>query len=263
MLGNLNLLFVFALALLLKLSIAHASESIAIISEEDAAVVAEVTDVIPPRGKKIGFKNKNGEMAAIVTARETYDVPSKGTRATLAPQIGTTGMFGRYKDNVSTSISVGAALDIPVSKKVSAEIEGTYTRNEMKYAMPSRGNQIHQHPFDSFSIGANGKYYFVRKVFSPYVGLGVAGICYQNLSRGALNPAGYYNEWIGTGQLMAGMDINLSQKVSIGVRGSGFVPLFSRPEVRESGGASLPGYEEAAAIDSLFYRALGTVRFAL
>lgn len=262
MLGNLNLLFVFAVAFLLKLTIAHGADQIAIISEEDAAVVAEVTDVIPPRGKKIGFKNKDGVMAAIVTARETYAAP-RSTRATLAPQVGTTGYIGATKNQISSYASVGAALDIPISNKVSAELEGGYTKHEMSYVMPSRGNELLKHDFETISIGANGKYYFSRKTFSPYVGLGIAGTCFQNLSLGALNPTSRYNDWVGMGQLIAGLDVNLSSSFSIGVRGSGVAPLFSRPDVRESGGASLPGYEEAAAVSSVFYRALGTVRFAL
>jgi opacity protein-like surface antigen len=246
MLGNLKLIFVLAVGLALQLSLVHAAQEVTI-DDEDMAVVNSVSDVIPPRGRKIGFKNKNGDTVAIVTARESRNatyVPKQGLSATISPTVGMSGIAGSHQDEMTNKLTAGFALDVPITQKFSAELEGLYSIN-----------QIQRHDVEALSFGANGKYYFSRKFFSPYVGAGIAALCYQNLSMGAVNPTGRYNEWIGAGQLLAGVDFNISSKVSIGVRGSGVMPLFSRPDV--------PSSVEAAVVDSFLYRAMGSVRFAL
>lgn len=181
-------------------------------------------------------------------------------RVSLIPMVGGSMYATRWNDHIGNSYTFGLAVDVPVSPLVSAEIEGGYARYNISYSYNPA--YVYNHDFDQFLLGVNTKIYLIRGVFRPYIGGGLTGVYYDNMTHGPYYP-GRYSQWIGMGQLLTGADISLSDDIAIGARGAWLIPMFNRPVTSDNGVYSQPYYEEAGAINTSFYKLMATLKVAL
>jgi hypothetical protein len=72
-----------------------------------------------------------------------------------------------------------------------------------------------------------------------------------------------YDHVLGSAQLLVGADVMVSSSVGIGVRGAWLIPVINRPLEADVGNKAAPGFEEAAAMNTSFYRIMGSVSIAL
>jgi hypothetical protein len=199
--------------------------------------------------------------------RREREVPS----VAIIPMLGTSAFSGRWSINTSNDYNFGLAVEAPISRLFSIEAEGAYGSYQLAYTNTVSPNAAFAHRFDQYLLGANGKLYFWQAMFRPYVGAGLDAVYYSGMNHGPYDPnpltrMASYNQLIGAGQLLAGMDVALAQSISVGVRGSWLVPFINTPTTGDTVGAAgpgaAPGYEEANLINASFYRVQGTVRIA-
>jgi hypothetical protein len=198
----------------------------------------------------------NGAPSVQIVNADASEASDPDKRVMLTPMFGYSSYVGRWRYHTTNPATVGLILEAPVSRNFSLEVEGSYAKHGITYSSYS-------HNFDLYGIGAGGKLYLMKGVLSPYIGAGLMGLYYDGMSRGPSLPFQYYDHWLGSGQLTAGGDIALSREIAIGVRGAYVRPLFNQPATYTNGLYSSPGYEEAAAINTAFWRLMGAVRIAL
>lgn len=182
----------------------------------------------------------------------------------ITPTIGTMWWGGGWGPYITNQYALGLLVDFPLSRSVSLEIEGAYANNRINYISP--GGYGH-HTFDQFMAGGNGKVYLWRGVINPYVGAGITGIYYSGMRGVQMGYPGIqqYNQLVGSGQLLVGSEVGVSENITLGARGSWLLPLINRPLNQDypggpTGRTASPGFEEAAAINTSFFRLVGTVR---
>jgi hypothetical protein len=177
----------------------------------------------------------------------------------LTPMIGWQQYYGSWGQQIYNNYSFGLSLEIPLHPIFSLEVEGSYAQNKINWAGPGPISPfMGLHNFNQYSLGLNGKLYIVRsRVFNPYVGAGILASLFDGLW--SIRRYGYYSQATGSGQLMAGVDINLFKNVAIGARGSLVVPVIT-PFVPNNGYVAAPGFEDASAISTAYFRAMGTVK---
>lgn len=254
------LVFVFAVSLFLKVAVVAGAEVESSGSDAEAVAVetSQPETILAANQTNISVDNEE-------SARVRYDDPSAvlGTRAhssshyqkvALIPMIGGSGFNGRWYDHISNSYTFGLALDVPVSETFSCEIEGAYAKYNIAYS-------YFAHDFNQYTIAGNGKIYLSRGVLQPYAGLGVAGLYYQNMTRGPSYPV-RYNQWVGAGQALVGADVKVSEQLAVGIRGTWVLPLFNRPATIDNGYYAFPYYEEASAMNSTFFRVMGSAKLS-
>ncbi len=200
--------------------------------------------------------SNEGETSVQVISSQASESVHPEHRLALIPMMGVSGWTGRWNQHVTNSLAYGLILEAPISRNFSLEIEGSYAQYNISYS--SFG-----HNFDLYGLGGNGKIYLARGTFSPFIGAGLMGLYFDNMSRGPSYPYQGYNHWLGSLQLMAGGDIALSRDISLGLRGAYVRPLFNQPATFTSGYYTNAGFEESAAINSAFFRLMGAVRIAL
>lgn len=222
-------------------------------TEVSPAVEPDSITVTPVSGR---LASSYPMSAAQTVSADAYEKSDPQMRASLIPMVGTAGWIGAWNYHVTNRYTLGMILEAPVSRNFSLEVEGSYGDHGITYSSYS-------HNFNLFGLGANGKLYLVRGVFNPYIGAGMMGLMFNGMTRGPNFPYQTYDHWLGSGQLMAGGDIALSRDISIGVRGAFIRPLINRPTTYHNGVVSFPGFEEAAAISTSFYRLMAAVRVAL
>jgi len=190
-------------------------------------------------------------VAPTTTVSESAAVASQSASGiAIIPMIGGTGYSGRWNDHISNTYSLGLALEVAMSSVVALEAEGSFGKHSISYSSL-------RHDFQQYGVGGNIKLYPVKSaLISPYLGLGLMGIYYEDMMRYPFR----YNRWVGAPQALAGVDVNVNEGLALGVRGSYLVPLLNRPATADNGIFSYPGYEEAAAIDSSFVRVMGTAK---
>ena len=188
----------------------------------------------------------------VLTASETM---SDGSELYLIPMVGTTAFVGRWNDHIKNNYTFGLIVEKPLSERLSIEVEGSYGKSYITYS-----NFLHS--FNQFTVAGNGKYYLGTGMLQPYVGAGIVGTYFQNMTGGPLAPYNY-NHWLGSGQLIAGGDVVVTKDVSVGVRGAYVRPLFNKPGTLHNGVFSAPGFEESAAINSSYVKLMGAVKVAL
>lgn len=207
-----------------------------------------------------------------------YDPYSRYFRTSIIPMVGTAGYLGNsnsygmrgWNNQVYNQFAFGLGVDIPVAPLFSTEVEGGFAQYTTNYALPiaPRPGIIigAPHVFNQWNLAVDGKFYFVRHhIFRPYVGLGLMGLYYEDMMRPmAPPPFQRYNQFVGAGQAILGADVSVSQDIGIGIRGALVQPLFNLPMTANTWvGTSAPGYEDAAIINSAFYKLMGTVRVNL
>jgi hypothetical protein len=171
--------------------------------------------------------------------------------------VGGADYFGRWGSHIGNAYVFGLALDVPITSRLSLEVEGSRAEYNITYS-----NFIHD--FNQSTVGGNAKLYLLRdQLVQPFVGAGIMGVYYENMSHGPAYPYSSYNHWLGAGQLLAGADVSLTEDLALGLRTSWIIPMFNRPTTADNGRFSFPYYEEAAAINTSFYRIMGSVKVDL
>lgn len=192
--------------------------------------------------------NSNSELKASVTK------PSTTAGLSLIPMVGTTAYQGNWNNHITNSYSLGIALELSLIPLLSLEIEAGHGRYYISYSS-------YGHHFNQYTYGGTAKFYINRGIVQTYIGGGVLGISYQNMTRG-MSSFSTYDYTVGAGQIIGGADIALSNNVSIGIRGGYIVPLFNRPRVISTTTYAYPEFEEAAAMDTAMYRLMGAVKIS-
>jgi hypothetical protein len=165
----------------------------------------------------------------------------------ITPVAGATAFQGAWYNHISNRGTVGLILDIPIFSILSIEAEAQYGRFNLSYSNYS-------HNFSQYTGGANAKVTLGNGLFQPYLGAGMMAVYYQGMAN-----TGYTNnianQMVGAAQVVAGLDLNILGGVAIGARGELLHPVTNLPQV--NGGL---GSQDAAAMNSNFYRIMGTVK---
>lgn len=200
---------------------------------------------IVPSGSRVAY---NPEDTPSLSYSRTIGAPYE---IAIMPMMGGTLWWGDWRRHVHNDYTFGLVVEVPVTHHLALEAEGSYGQYDISYS-----NLLHE--FQQYSIGGNVKITPLRiaQIIRPYFGLGLVGLYYQNMQSGLVR----YNRWIGSPQLMAGIDAEVAPKVYLGVRGSWTYPLINRPATADNGIQTLPYYEDAGAINTSFFRLLGTVK---
>jgi opacity protein-like surface antigen len=199
--------------------------------------------------------NNTADVSSVLGARRSEPT---ATHVALIPMVGGSDYKGAWGDHITHSYSLGLALEVPSSSNLAFEIEGAYNRFNTQYLQLSSFARPYSHDFNQYTIGGNAKLYIVRSQINPYIGAGAAALIYENMDHG--NPFTKYNQTIGAGQLMAGADVNVSEQVAVGLRGTYLVPVLNRPDTASQGRNAMAGFEDASLMNESQYRVLGTVR---
>ena len=272
---KLFLVLVFGVGLFLKVSaasgaegflVAHAGETETTITNgdvdyDDEGLGEAVEEVRAKKRHKsdtriqnnliVADRSSNGSNAGTVSASMREDRSSNPLA--IIPMAGGSGYQGNWNNHIGNAYSLGLALELTVSQVLALEGEVGYGRYNISYSYFS-------HDFNQYNYGGNAKFYLTRGLIQPWIGLGVMGVSYQNMSRGPYSNQGRYDETIGAGQLLAGADIALGSSVALGLRGAYIVPLFNRPNTFNNGAYAYPYYEEAAAINSAYYKLMASLK---
>jgi len=183
------------------------------------------------------------------------------SRYSLIPMVGGSWFGSQWGNNISNRYTFGLALDIPFTEFLSGEVESGYGRYSISYS--SAPALAWKHDFNQFILGGNLKVYFLRGWLRPYAGVGLMAVYYDSMSRGPYFPYQNYSTWVGEGQAFVGADFRIMDGISLGCRAAYLIPLFNRPATLDNGIVSAPGYEEAAAINTSFYKVMATVKVSL
>ncbi len=201
----------------------------------------------------------NADVAAVIGTRErVYD---RYSRVSLTPMIGGTWYATDWNDHIGNNYTFGLLLEVPINPNLAFEVQGGYARYNISYGYAA-GYPPYNHYFNQYVLGGNLKAYLTRTQFRPYIGGGIEGICYENMSRGPSMPV-MYSQCIGAANLFGGAEIVLSDDIALGGRAAWLIPVFNRPYTVSNSYMSAPGFEEAGAINTSFYQLMATLRIAL
>jgi len=201
----------------------------------------------------------NDDVTSVFGVRErVYD---RYSRLSLTPMVGGTWYATDWNDHIGNNYTFGLALEVPMNPYLAFEIESGFGKYNISYGY-APGFPPYNHYFNQYLLGGNLKAYLTRTDFRPFVGGGLMGVCYENMSRGPSMPIAY-NQCIGSAQLIAGAEYVASDDIAIGIRGAWLIPVFNRPYTMSNAYTSAPGFEEAGAINTSFYKLMATLRVAL
>lgn len=207
----------------------------------------------PRVGTEVALVSAEAEAATVLGARHHNFDPYY--RVSLIPMVGGSVYSGQWGNHIGNAYTFGLITDVPLTPYLNLEILGSYGQYNISYA-------FYGHNFQQYEIGGDLKVYLTRGLFRPYLGGGVSGIHFANMTTGPLTRIPY-NQWVGFGQIMGGADIEVSEGIAIGGRAQWYLPMFNRPYTVDNGFLSAPGFEEAAAINTSFYRFMATLKVAL
>jgi hypothetical protein len=197
------------------------------------------------------------------SASASSDSEPNYMRVSLTPLIGYSMWSGRWGQQIYNNYTFGLALEVPIVPIFSVEVEGGTQQNTINYLAPLPYQRFQNlHTFSQYSLGANGKLYIIRhKIFNPYVGAGLAALYYDGLRSGVYPMNMFpYGTWVGAGKLMVGLDVNIVEHVSLGVRGAYVVPLFHQAPTAYNAYQSSPATADNSAIDSSYWQAMGALK---
>lgn len=210
-----------------------------------------------------------GNQALVMVGRSSS---RKGMDLRLTPMAGAALHLGPWTFNVRNQYTFGMALELPVSRFFSAELEGGYANYRIAYSQsienrPDDGSKRDdfgvRYSFNQYSAGLNGKVYLLNTRVRPFIGAGMSAVLFD-ISRGIGSAREEWRPVVGYGSLMAGVDVRITDSVSFGARAQWYTPLINRPlTVTDSETTSYRGYEEAAMINSNFVRMLGAISITL
>jgi hypothetical protein len=173
----------------------------------------------------------------------------------ITPMAGGTAYAGAWNSHIHNSYTLGVAMELSIISSLAIEAEVATGRYYIAYSN-------YGHNFTQYTYGGTAKVYLTRGVVQTYLGAGVLGLTYENMTYGP-NSSSTYDQYIGAGQAIAGAELAVTSNLSIGIRGSYIAPLFNRPQAISNGANAAHGYEEASAMDTAMYRCLGTVKISL
>lgn len=259
-----GLVAIFFSCLVLKAGMADVTDD-AVIAESDAAPAAEVAvkpreESIPEEAIKIPYKQRKKEThlaqtssrQQLVLAEKSYS-ESAAFPVALFPMIGATMYAGNWNNHIGNAFSLGLGLEVPITDLLSAEAQGGYGNFNITHSGVMKD-------FNQYWLGAGMRVYANRtRVFRPYIALGMDAVNYENMV--TFNDKN--NRWVGVSQLAVGSDFGFMENVSFGLRGSWHKPILNRPVTNDVGGFSHPAYADNAAINTDFFRVMGTVKVDL
>jgi hypothetical protein len=224
----------------------------------------QYTPAKPRQDQNIAFQRQQGynaedAAAASVLGTRQQRYENGGPHYALTPMLGSSLYYGQWSNFVSNTLSFGMLLEIPIDRTFAFEAEGGYGRYRITYSGQA-------HHFDQYNLGGNLKAYLAQGPVRPYVGGGLMALGYTDML--GIDPNTMapfitrYNKWVGAGQIVGGLDIAVTDSVSIGGRGAWIIALFNRPYTMDNGYVSNPAFGDAAAINTAYFKILGTVRVA-
>lgn len=193
----------------------------------------------------------NENVGSVMAAR--VEQPYAPSRTAITPMVGVSDYYGNWGSHIDNDYTLGLGLEVALNPFLGIEIEGGYGRYNIAY-------QSYRHNFNLYQVGGNGKFYFSRSVLQPWIGFGVTGLYYENMSRGPSFPYSSYNQWVGAIQPMAGVDVEIVKGLAIGARGAYVIPTFNKPTTYDNGYTAYPYYEESAAMNTSFYKIMADVK---
>jgi len=188
-----------------------------------------------------------------IVSEAVAESPGHSTSIAITPMIGSLMYVGPWNNHIGNSYLLGLGLEVPLTRIFSLELEGSYADNNITYF-----NYIHD--FQQYSLGGHAKFYLFRGPIRPFLGMGLMGLYYEDMSLGVTAPNRFYNQWVGAGDLLAGAEVEITDNIAVGGRAAWIVPIFNRPLTSDNGYMSMPGFEESAAINTTFVRLMGTVK---
>lgn len=232
------------------------SREIIVVEEKDPPIKTQAVIVNSQSNVAEHSSGAGGGSAETLTTTASGDYSSHEKTIGFIPMLGGSVYGDRWSNHITNNYTAGLALDIPVHQKFFIELEGSHGNYDISYGTI---NSTVYHGFNQYTLGGNLKLMPLdHPIFQPWLGVGLMGIYFENMSGYNLR-----NEWVGGGQLMAGADIMISDGVALGARVCYIRPLFNRPTTLDNGVVNAPGFEEAAAINQGFFRFLGTVKVSL
>jgi outer membrane protein W len=207
-----------------------------------------------------------GDAASVLGTKYHGESDYEKYKFSLSPLIGGTGYTGNWYSHISNKYTFGLAAEYHFTPYIAGELEAGYAQYNIGYApgmAPWTGGFTHN--FDQWDVGLSGKVYpLPYSRFKPFVGIGLMVVDYEHMRYQVANPFSQYGATIISTQLMAGMDVNVNDRVSLGARGSYVIPTFNTPATSQTPwGTASPGFEEADAINTGFFRVMGNVKVGL
>lgn len=243
---------VFFCALVLKASADEAAVEVAIASEDEIPAEAHK---VPVRERKLHLAAaKHHSAPAELVTDHSYSSPRHSLlRPSLTPLLGTAIYTSGWNNHIGNAFSTALAFEVPVTDLISGEIEGGYGSFNITHSGLMKD-------FNQYWLGGGAKIYVTRyRLFRPYMGIGLSALNYEHM----YTDNGKLNRWMGVSQVSAGVDMGVFDRVSLGVRGSWHKPLFNRPHTVDNGVFSHPAHADAAAMNTDFFRLMGTVKVEL
>lgn len=158
-----------------------------------------------------------------------------------------------WSHHVKNRSTIGLSFEIPITNNIALEGQGFYGSYYVSYS-------YFGHNFNIGGLGGNAKLYFLKGTFNPFINVGLMWLNYSNMRGGPTYPY-YYNKNIGSGELGVGGEVEVASNLYFGLRGSLLWPLLNRPYTLDNGLTSAPGFEEAALINTSFYKFMGSIKF--
>ena len=273
---DLKLVLVFAVCFLLKVNLAiAATESVAAAASSSAGHESQITNnnsitiespapatipvdstarIEPVVVSPVLASNDESEAVAVLGVRHREE--RRAGTVGLIPLFGWSTYTGTWGNYVSNSYSTGLILDLAVNPFFSLEAEGSYGEYQTIYSA------VGPHRFKQYGIGGNLKVYLTRGFLRPYHGAGILGNYYENM----FNVDPYYgrlrnySQWVGSGQIVGGADLELVNNISIGARAAWIKPIFNQPQTVEGYPVVPPAFADAALMNVSYFRFLGTVK---
>lgn len=240
---------------------------------------SNVEQAVPPKkmplaengdAKQVEVKESLALNQSLAEVSAHTESSESGSSITLTPSVGTAVYINGWDRIINNRYGLGISLSLPLSRWISIEAELGYGQYVISYDSLQdiqggyQGQMVVSHTFDQFLTGATGKAYLSQGTLRPYLGVGIVGVHYLGMvKRLQNNTLAAFDKSIGSGELLAGVDVRLSDRWSLGVRGAYYVPLFDVPTSKHNGVTSAPGWEEVNAINTPFARMLGTLSMSL
>jgi outer membrane protein W len=227
-----------------------------------ASSEAAVTEELPSSLSKHSIVFEKQKREPEIAAQPVFDSPALryaqeeepnyNRVVGLTPMAGVSVLQGFLGANVRSQYTFGLALEFPLVHILSFEAEAMHAVYRLSY---QSGGQNIAYSFNQFSAGGNLKLYLSSSRIRPYLGGGIAGVYYDQMSQ--VNDAGArvsFNRVVGAANMMAGLDFALAEALSIGGRVSYWLPTLNKPTL---------GQEETKVMNSGVFRVVGSVTVRL
>lgn len=189
--------------------------------------------------------------------------PADYNRSTgFTPMFGASIYQGLWGANIRNQYTFGLAIEMPVSRYFSFELEGGYA--DYKVAYQHAGGPVVAYSFQQYNAGGNAKIYLSGARFRPFIGGGLQAMFYDKMSRTTVDGNRVpYSHLMGSAQLMAGLEFAVNESISLGGRFSYLIPVINKPftanVIEATGAQAAVGQEETGIVNNGVFRIMGTV----